>query len=182
MKRVKIDKKYSADILFSKKTIEKRVSEIARKISKDFEGKDAAVIAVLNGSFIFCADIIRKLNIKFTVDFISLSSYQGTKSQGKIKEVFGLKDNIEGKDVLIVEDIVDSGNTLDFLFEKIYKKNPKSVKTCVLLDKSGARQKNVKAEYSCFKIRNDFVVGYGLDCDGFFRGLPYIAVLRNTSD
>ena len=165
------------DILFSKEAIEKRVSEIAERICRDFKGKDVVIVAVLRGSFIFFADLIRKLNFDFTLDFISLSSYSGLVSDGKIKQISGLRESISGKDAIIVEDIVDTGATLEFLFKEFSLKNPKSLCACVLLDKKLARIKDVEVKYSCFEIGNDFVVGYGLDYNGLYRGLPYIAKL-----
>jgi hypoxanthine phosphoribosyltransferase len=163
------------EILFSQKTIEKRISEIAELISRDFTGKNALLVAVLRGSFVFFADLIRKLNFSFSVDFVSLSSYSGMVSEGKVKKISGLREDIAGKDVIIVEDIVDTGFTLDFLFKEFSLKNPKSLSACVLLDKKCARIKDVPVKYCCFEVGGDFVVGYGLDCDGLYRGLPHIA-------
>jgi hypoxanthine phosphoribosyltransferase len=167
-------------IVFSKDIIQKRVCEVAFKISEDFKGKEVLIIAVLNGSFIFCADLVRSLNLKFVVDFVSLSSYSEFKSKGTVRIVSKFKESIIGKNVLILEDIVDTGITLDFLIKKILLKKPNSIKTCVLLDKKCMRKKEVPVEYSCFEINNDFVVGYGLDYNGFFRGLPYIVKLKGV--
>jgi hypoxanthine phosphoribosyltransferase len=164
-------------ILFSKEDIEKRISEISENIYRDFKGRDVIIVAVLRGSFVFFADLIRKLNFDFTLDFISLSSYSGSVSDGKIKQISGLRETISGKDVIIVEDIVDTGLTLEFLFKEFSLKNPKSLSACVLLNKKCARIKDVEVKYSCFEIGNDFVVGYGLDYNGLYRGLPYIAKL-----
>ena len=163
------------DIIFSQSEIESRVSEIAARISRDFKGKDVVLVAVLRGSFVFVSDLIRKLDFDFSVDFISLKSYSGTISEGKVKEISGLQEEISGKDVIIVEDIVDTGATLEFLFKEFALKNPKSLCACVLLDKKCARIKNVPVKYSCFEAGNDFVIGYGLDYNGLYRGLPYIA-------
>jgi len=164
-------------ILFSKEQIEKRVCEIAEQISRDFKNKDVVVIAVLRGSFIFCADLLRKLDFDFVMDFISLSSYRGGVSEGKVKTISGLREDVSGKDVIIVEDIADTGVTLDFLFKELSLKNAKSVSACVLLDKKCARQKDVEIKYRCFEIGKDFVIGYGLDYNGLYRGLPYIAAM-----
>jgi hypoxanthine phosphoribosyltransferase len=167
------------EVLFSKESIQKRVSEISAMITEDFKDKEVLIIAVLNGSFISCADLVRNLDLKLGVDFISVSSYAGTGSKGKVQMISGFKDeNIKGKNVLIVEDIVDTGITLDFLLKEISSKAPQSIKTCVLLNKKCARKKEVPIEYSCFEMGNDFVVGYGLDHNGLFRGLPYIAKLK----
>ncbi|MDR2191924.1 MAG: hypoxanthine phosphoribosyltransferase [Endomicrobium sp.] len=162
-------------ILFSKDDIEKRVSEIAAQISRDFKGKDVVMVAVLRGSFVFFADLIRMLDFDFSVDFISLSSYIGTFSQGDVKKIYGLQENLSGKDVIIVEDIVDTGRTLDFLFKEFSFKNPRSLSACALLNKKCARIIDVPVKYFCFETGNDFVVGYGLDYNGLYRGLPYIA-------
>jgi hypoxanthine phosphoribosyltransferase len=172
--------KYAVDVLFSEKLIKKRISEIALRISEDFRDKEFLLIAILNGSFIFCADLVRNLDMKFTIDFISLKSYCKTQSQGEVKIISGFKENVDitNKNILIVEDIVDTGTTLDFLLNNLAFKKPKDVKTCVLLDKKCARKKEVPIEYSCFEVGNDFIVGYGLDCNGLFRGLPYIGKLK----
>jgi hypoxanthine phosphoribosyltransferase len=164
-------------ILFSKEDVEKRICEVSEEICRDFRGRDVVIVAVLRGSFVFFADLIRKLDFDFTVDFISLSSYSGLVSEGEVKTIHGLREEISGKDVIIVEDIVDTGLTLEFLFKEFSLKNPKSLSACVLLDKKCARIKDVPVKYSCFEIGNDFVIGYGLDYNGLYRGLPYIAKL-----
>jgi hypoxanthine phosphoribosyltransferase len=173
-----IEEKYVIDVLLSEEEIQKRVSEVALQISKDFKGKEVLLVSVLNGSFIFCADLIRKMDIKCKIDFISVSSYVGLQSQGKVKVLSGFKEDSIGKDVIIVEDILDTGTTLDFLKKEIALKKPKSITTCVLLDKKCMRKTEVDVEYSCFEIGNDFVVGYGIDYNGFFRSLPYIGILK----
>ncbi|MDR2437487.1 MAG: hypoxanthine phosphoribosyltransferase [Endomicrobium sp.] len=172
------DKHYNIDILISAKDIHNRVLQVSTQISKDYAGREILIIAVLNGSFVFCADLVRSLDLKCKIDFISVSSYIGTQTQGKVKVISGIKENVIGKDVIIVEDIVDSGFTLDFLIKEISLKNPKSIKTCVFLDKKCVREKDVAVDYSCFEIGNDFVVGYGLDCNGFFRHLPYVGKIK----
>ena len=175
---MKKEEKYTIDVLFSQDQIKEKIAGLALKISCDFKGKDPLIIAVLKGSFVFCADLIRNLDPAFAVDFISLSSYSGSVSEGKIRVISNLKENLEGRDVIIVEDIIDTGLTLDFLLNEFKKKEPKSITTCVLLDKKCARVKDVSVEYRCFEINDDFVVGYGLDYSGFFRGLPYIGILK----
>jgi len=170
------------DILFSEKLIQKRIVEIASQISFDYKDRETVLIGVLNGSFVFCADLVRNLNIKFKIDFVSLSSYLGMRSTGKIEIISKFKENIAGKDVLIVEDIIETGMTLDFLLKEITLRNPRSIRTCVLVDKRCARKKEVYIEYICLEMGanmgNDFVVGYGLDYNGFYRGLPYIGKLK----
>jgi hypoxanthine phosphoribosyltransferase len=169
---------YNIDILIPAKDIHNKVSQVGTQISKDYEGRDVLIIAVLNGSFVFCADLVRSLDIECKIDFISVSSYIGTQTQGKVKVISGIKEDVIGKDVIILEDIVDKGLTLDFLIREISLKNPKSIKTCVFLDKKCARKKEVAVDYSCFEIGNDFVVGYGLDYNGFFRQLPYVGKIK----
>jgi hypoxanthine phosphoribosyltransferase len=166
------------DILISALDIRKKVLQIGAQISKDYAGRNVLIIAVLNGSFVFCADLIRSLDLECKVDFISVSSYIGMQTQGKVKVISGIKEDVIGKDVIILEDIVDKGFTLDFLIREVSLKKPKSIKTCVFLDKKYARQKDVAVDYSCFEIGNDFVVGYGLDCNGLFRQLPYVGKIK----
>ncbi|MDR1511436.1 MAG: hypoxanthine phosphoribosyltransferase [Endomicrobium sp.] len=171
------------DFLFSEKLIRKRIIEVADQISSDYEDREVLIIGVLNGSFIFCADMVRNLiNVKFKMDFISLSLYSGTHSTEKMKIVSKFKENVTGKNVLILDDVIETGMTLNFIIKEVISKNPKSVKTCVLLDKRCMREKNVFVEYICLEMAanmgNDFVVGYGLDYNGFFRGLPYICKLK----
>ncbi|MCL2390936.1 MAG: hypoxanthine phosphoribosyltransferase [Endomicrobia bacterium] len=168
------------EVLFSKDTIDKRVSETAELILREYKGKKPLIIGVLKGSFIFCADLIRKLKFDCQVDFITLNSYSGASSGGKIKLISNLKERVENRDVIIVEDIVDTGITLDFLLKQLHLQKPKSVKTCVLLDKKPARIKEVPVEYVCFEVGKEFVVGYGLDYKGFYRNLSYIGILKNS--
>ncbi|MDR1522391.1 MAG: hypoxanthine phosphoribosyltransferase [Endomicrobium sp.] len=169
---------YTVEILFPERQIQKRIFAISSQISKDYENKDLVVVAVLNGSFIFCADLVRNLDVRCAIDFIRVSSYSGGQSSGRVKVISDFKEESRGKDVLIVEDIADSGVTLDFLIGKISANKPKSIKTCVFLDKKCARQKDVPIDYSCFEIGNDFIVGYGLDYSGFFRQLPYVGRIK----
>jgi hypoxanthine phosphoribosyltransferase len=176
---MKVYEKFNISPIFSESLIQKRISEVALQISENFKSKEILVVAVLNGSFIFCADLVRKINLKIAVDFVSLSSYCGMKSQCKVNVISGLKESVENKNVLIIEDIVDTGMTLDFLIREISLKNPKNIKTCVLLNKKVAR-KNVSIDYSCFEVNNSFVVGYGLDYNGLFRGLPYIGKIEGS--
>ncbi|MDR1942132.1 MAG: hypoxanthine phosphoribosyltransferase [Endomicrobium sp.] len=166
------------DVLFTRELIQERVRQTARRISEDFKGRKVLLIAVLRGSFVFCSDLIRELTIEFKVDFISLSSYSGAVSSGNIKVMSELREDPAGEDVIIVEDIIDTGITLDFLLKELSLKNPKSVSACALLNKKGARIKDVAVKYSCFEIGGQFVVGYGLDYNGLYRGLPYIAILK----
>jgi hypoxanthine phosphoribosyltransferase len=169
---------YTVEVLFPERQIQKRIFAIASQISKDYENRDLLVIAVLNGSFIFCADLVRNLDIKCAIDFIRLSSYSGMHPLEKVKVISNFKEELTGKDVLILEDIADTGITLDFLINAISLKRPKSIKTCVFLDKKCSRKKGVRVDYSCFEMGNYFVVGYGLDYNGFFRQLPYVGIIK----
>lgn len=166
-------------ILIDSDTIERRVDELAAEVSADFAHvEQLVVVGVLKGSFIFLSDLCRRLSVPHRVDFISLSSYGGgATATGVVRMVMDLKTNIEGRDVLIVEDIVDSGYTLDYLLRNFGTRNPSAVKSCVLLSKPDRRQVDVKTDYLGFEIPDVWVVGYGLDYADTYRTLPYIAEL-----
>ena len=164
-------------VLISSSKIKNKVSKIAQKINKDFKSKQLVVVAVLSGSVVFCSDIIRKLNVDFEIDFIRVSSYKGKKSSGKIKFLCDTVIDIKGKDVLLVEDICDSGRTLSYIKELFIKRKANSVKICTLINKKVEKYKQIKIDYFGFEIDNEFIVGYGLDYDGKYRGLPYIGVI-----
>jgi len=164
-------------VLISSSKIKNKVSKIAQKINKDFKNKQLVVVAVLSGSVVFCSDIIRKLNVDFEIDFIRVSSYKGKKSSGKIKFLCDTVIDIKGKDVLLVEDICDSGRTLSYIKELFIKRKANSVKICTLINKKVEKYKQIKIDYFGFEIDNEFIVGYGLDYDGKYRGLPYIGVI-----
>lgn len=164
-------------ILISENKIKNKVNKIARQINKDFKNKSLVVVSVLSGSVVFCSDIIRKLDIDFEMDFIRVMSYKGTKSSGKIKLLCDTALDIEGKDILLIEDICDTGRTLSYIKNLFLKKNVNSVKICTLINKKIKKYKNIKIDYFGFEINNEFVVGYGLDCGGKYRGLPYIGII-----
>ena len=164
-------------VLISSSKIKNKVNKIAQKINKDFKNKQLVVVAVLSGSVVFCSDIIRKLNVDFKIDFIRVSSYKGKKSSGKIKFLCDTVIDIKGKDVLLVEDICDSGRTLSYIKDLFIKRKANSVKICTLINKKVEKFKNIKIDYFGFDIDNEFIVGYGLDYDGKYRGLPYIGVI-----
>ncbi len=163
--------------LIHRDEIRKRVKEIAEMISKDYEGKTPLLIGVLNGSFIFLADLIRELSIPVEVDFVKVRSYVGTESS-TLELKLDLERDIEGLDVILVEDIVDTGNTVDFLIKRMSSKNPNSIRVCALLDKPERRKVDVKVDYVGFTIPDVFVVGYGLDVDGRYRELPDIYYVK----
>ncbi len=160
---------------------EQRIKEIVKKLGKqittDYAGKKLLIIGVLKGSFVFLADLIREINLPLSVEFIGLSSYQGVKSTGNIIQTHDLKYNISGRDVLIVEDIIDTGNTLEYLLNVFQKQNPASLKVCSMFTKPAAHQKPYHIDYIGTKLPNKFIVGYGLDLDGLYRNLSDVVVL-----
>lgn len=172
--------KEKVDVLISEKEIDNRISEIADRINKDYEGEELTLICVLKGGVMFMCDLAKRLNLNVRLDFMSVSSYGSqTKSSGVVKIIKDLDDSIDGKNVLVVEDIIDSGNTLSYLMDILKKRGPKSIKLCTLLDKPSRREKkDVFVDYVCFEIEDKFVVGYGLDYDQRYRNLPYIGVME----
>ena len=166
-------------VLFTEQELKDRVAELAAQIDRDYAGKEPMLISVLRGSFIFIADLARAIHLPCTVDFMAVSSYgSGTTSSGQVKITKDLSESIEGRDIIVVEDILDSGNTLSYLFRLLQARHPASVRLCTLLDKPSRRVKPVELHYSGFTIPDYFVVGYGLDYDEKYRNLPYIGVLR----
>lgn len=158
--------------------IQKRVAEVGARISKDLEGKNPLFLAILNGSYVFAADLLRHITTPCEISFIRVSSYSGMESTGKLTEVIGLKENIEGRTVVIVEDIIDSGFTMEGLVNSLKAKNPADLRICTLLTKPGNMKVNLDIPYCAFEIPNDFIVGYGLDYDGYGRNLPAIYVVE----
>lgn len=156
-----------------------RVQELGNEISRDYNGEEVVVISVLKGSFIFAADLIREMTVPLSTEFIAVSSYEGTESTGHVRIVNDLSSEIKGKNILIVEDIVDTGKTLDYLLNMFKAREPKSIKVCALLSKPDVHSMHAKVDYYGFNIKNEFVVGYGLDLDGRFREIPYLAILNN---
>ena len=167
------------EILFTPEALARRVKGLADQITQDYAGKSPLIVGTLRGSFVFMADLVRQINLPLTVDFLSASSYgSGTESSGQVKLKLDLADDISGRDVLIIEDIVDSGNTLSKLLPELQKRGPASLKVCALLDKPERRVLPFQANYVGFTIPDAFVVGYGLDFDQHYRQLPYIGVLK----
>ena len=165
--------------LFSEERIHTRVDELGREISRDFLGRDLLLIGVLNGGFIFTADLCRSIAIPHEIDFIGASSYgNGTSTTGIIEYTKVLKNPIEKKSVLIVEDIVDTGKTLEFLVNDLLKQNPKDLKIAALFWKKEKANPNLKVDYPGFIIHDEFLVGYGLDYAGKYRNLPYVATFE----
>ncbi|HJB25942.1 MAG TPA: hypoxanthine phosphoribosyltransferase [Firmicutes bacterium] len=165
--------------LVSEEELREKVTELGRQISHDYEGKSLLLVSVLKGSVVFMADLMRAITIPARIDFMSVSSYgSGTKSRGVVKIVKDLDIPLEGYDLLIVEDILDSGNTLSYLKEILSSRGPKSIRICTLLDKPERRTADIAADYVGFAVPDEFVVGYGLDYDEKYRNLPFIGVLK----
>lgn len=165
--------------LISQKAVETRIAEIAEQINKEYEGRDLHLICILKGSLFFTCELAKRLTVPVTIDFIQVSSYgSGTVSSGNIKIKKELDESIEGRDVIVIEDIIDSGNTLSRLVPYLQKMGPASLKICTLLDKPDRREADVNVDYNGFDIPDKFVVGYGLDYDQKYRNLPYIGVIE----
>lgn len=167
-------------VLLSEEEVNHKISEVAAQISKDYEGKSIHLICILKGGAFFTCELAKRITVPVSLDFMSVSSYGfGTESSGIVKIVKDLDEPLEGKEVLIVEDIIDSGRTLAYLIEVLKQRNPKSIQLCTLLDKPERRvKKQVQVQYTCFQIPDEFVVGYGLDYDQKYRNLPYIGVVE----
>ena len=166
-------------ILISEEEIQKKVAEMGKKISQDFRDKDPLFVGVLKGCFIFMADLMRYVDIRCSMDFMAVSSYSGTTSTGAVKINKDLSEDIEGRHIIIVEDILDSGVTLNYLKNFLMVRKPASISIATLMDKPARRKADVYADYSCFEIPDAFVVGYGLDYNERYRNLPYIGVLKS---
>ena len=167
-------------VLLTEEEVNKKISEVAAQINKDYEGKEVHLICILKGGVFFTCELAKRLTIPVSLDFMSVSSYgSGTKSSGVVKIIKDLDEPLEGKNVIIVEDIIDSGRTLAYLIEVLKQRNPKNIELCTLLDKPERRvKKQVQVKYTCFTIPHEFVVGYGLDYDQKYRNLPYIGVVE----
>ena len=179
-----ISKDMSQDIervLISEEELAKIVKDLGARISEDYKDKDLLLVSVLKGSVIFMADLMREIKIPCNIDFMAVSSYgSGTKSSGVVKIIKDLDSSIEGKDLLIVEDILDSGRTLSYIREILLARNPNSIKICTLFDKPERRDVDIYAEYIGSQVPNEFIVGYGLDFNKYYRNLPYIGALKKS--
>ena len=166
-------------VLLSEEEVDARIRQIAAKISKDYAGKEIHMICVLKGGVFFTCELAKRITVPVSLDFMSVSSYgAGTSSSGGVKIGKDLDTTIEGKNVLVVEDIIDSGRTLSYLLQNLKTRNPKSLKLCTLLDKPDRRVCDVKVDYVGFEIPDEFVVGFGLDLDQQYRNLPYIGCVE----
>lgn len=167
------------DVLISADRIAARVQALGREISRDHAGKALVVVGVLKGSFIFLADLVRAIDLPISIDFIGITSYQGTSTSGVVQITSDLTRPIEGKDVLLVEDIVDTGLSMRYLLDNLATRQPASLGVCALLEKPGRARVKVPIDYRGFVIEDEFVVGYGLDWDGKMRNLPFVGVPRS---
>ena len=171
-------------VLLPEEDVNKRISEVAEQISKDYEGKQIHLICILKGGVFFTCELAKRITVPVTMDFMSVSSYgDDTKSSGVVRIVKDLDESLADKEVLIVEDIIDSGRTLAYLIEVLKQRGPKDIHLCTLLDKPERRvKKQVTVDYTCFTIPDEFVVGYGLDYDQKYRNLPYIGVVEQEPE
>ena len=168
-------------VLITEEELHNLVTDLGRKISEDYKDKDLLLVSVLKGSVIFMADLMRAITIPCNIDFMAVSSYgAGTKTSGVVKIIKDLDKSIEGKDLLIVEDILDSGNTLYYLKEILSARKPNSIKICTLVDKPERREADIVADYIGDSVPNEFIVGYGLDYNEYYRNLPFIGVLKES--
>ena len=166
-------------ILYTQEELSRRVKELGEQITADYAGRQPMLISVLRGSYIFMADLTRAIDLDVTVDFMAVSSYgAGTVSSGQVEIKKDLSDSIEGRDLIIVEDILDSGNTLYYLMDVLRARRPASIRVCALMDKPERRTKPITADYVGFTIPDAFIVGYGLDYAERYRNLPYVGVLK----
>ena len=172
-------RKHHVKEMLTEDAVNKRIRELGEKISEDYAGQEIRMICVLKGGSFFMCELAKRISTPVSIDFMSVSSYGGdTKSSGVVKIVKDLDESITGKDVLVVEDIIDSGRTLSYLMAMLRDRGPKSLKLCTLLDKPDRRVIDVKVDYTGFEIPDEFVVGYGLDYDQLYRNLPYIGMIE----
>ncbi len=171
--------KHHINVLLSEEEVDSKIKELGEQISKDYAGKEIHLVCVLRGGSFFMCELAKRITVPVSLDFMSVSSYgSDTKSSGAVKIVKDLDDSLEGKDVLVVEDIIDSGRTLSYLLELLKDRKPNSLKLCTLLDKPDRRVVDVDIDYTAFQVPDKFVVGYGLDYDQKYRNLPYIGVVE----
>lgn len=169
---------FRVETLLSEERIQARIREMGAQITRDYAGRDLALVAVLKGSYVFLADLARAIDLPLTVDFMGISSYVGTKSTGVVRVTSDLNRPIEGQDVLVVEDIIDTGLTMKYLLENLGTRRPASLKLAAFLEKPSRAQVKIPIDYRGFEVEDHFLVGYGLDVDGKLRNLPYVGVLR----
>jgi len=172
-------KDFLGEILIDEQSLQNRIKELAAEISRDYQGKDLLLICILRGGIVFLVDLMRHITVPLQVDFMAVSSYGAgaRQSGGSVRLSLDLKTDIRSKDVLLVEDIVDSGNTIAYVLEFLQTRQPRSLRICALLDKEERRETTIPIHYRGFSIPNKFVFGYGLDLDEYYRNLPFIAVV-----
>lgn len=168
-------------VLFSEEELKTRIKELGAEIGREYAGRKPLMIGILKGSVMFFADLLREIEGDLEIDFMAISSYgNGVKSSGEVKMIKDLDHKIEGKDVIIVEDIVDSGYTMKYLTGVLSARNPASIRICTLLDKPSRRETDVRVDYKGFEVGDEFVVGYGLDYAGLYRNVPFIGILKRS--
>lgn len=165
-------------ILFSQEQLAQRVSELGRQISADYRGKQPLFVGILRGCILFYSDLMKQISVDCTMDFMCLSSYSGTSSTGQVRTMLDLRESIKGRHVVIVEDIVDTGLTLEYLMNHLQNRGAASIEICCLLDKPCNRKTEVHPKYTGFTVGDEFVIGYGLDYNELYRNLPYIGVFK----
>ena len=175
--------KETSRVLIPEDKVDERIAQLGEQISRDYAGRQVHLIGILKGSIFFICELAKRITVPVTMDFMSVSNYGAdTKSSGVVKLIKDLDEPIEGKDVLVVEDIIDSGHTLSYLLKNLSSRNPASIRLCTLLDKPERREVDVEVDYQGFSIPDEFVIGYGLDYDQRYRNLPYIGVLSLTEE
>ena len=170
------DKKFA--LYISEEKIKARVQEVATQIDEDLRKKNPLFLVVLNGSFVFAADLLRDINFPCEITFVKMASYEGTSSTGEVKQLIGLNENVTGRTVVLVEDIIESGTTMKEMLRMLGEKKPKEVFITSLFVKPGCLKVDLKIDYRCFDIEDDFIVGYGLDYNEKYRNLPYVGILK----
>ncbi len=175
--------KETVRVLIPEDKVDERIAQLGEEISRDYAGRQVHMIGILKGSMFFMCELAKRITVPVTLDFMSVSSYgSGTKSSGVVKLVKDLDEPVNGKDILVVEDIIDSGRTLSYLLKNLSNRQPASIRLCTLLDKPERREVDVEVDYQGFRIPDEFVIGYGLDYDQRYRNLPYIGVLSLTEE
>jgi hypoxanthine phosphoribosyltransferase len=167
-------------VLITEEQVKRRVKELGEEISHDYKGKDLVIVAVLRGAIVFLCDLIREISIPITLDFLSISSYSGQTRTGVVRILKDLDESIENRHVILVEDIIDTGLTLNYILKTLRARRPADIRVCALLDKKARRIVDVQIDYVGFEIPDEFVVGYGMDYDQRYRSLPFIGILKRA--
>lgn len=167
--------------LFNSQEIQAKVKELADRITRDYSGKELLAVGILKGAYMFFSDLVRAIEVPLTLDFIIASSYIKTETSGEVKMYYDIRENIPDKHILLIDDIIDTGITMNYIRERVLARCPQSVKVCAFLDKKEKREVDIPLDYVGFEIPNEFVVGYGLDYDNKFRNLPYISIFKKRT-